>query len=185
MILITPVVYTSKINMREQSIIILDSSASMLTSSNDRTRFDRAIDEIEKFAKSELKDNRPVSIIYGGHEPYFVVKSETSMKKINGKLSSLSCEYGNGNIAGAMDLAKEMIESNAKASIYYYTGTSYNKNDDIKIVNVSGNDEWNIAILDAEALNVENYYEFNVSLASYGVSKYVNVYLTVEGVNDA
>ena len=184
LIIVGPLIHSSSVSMLEQNIIILDSSSSMQVANEDGTRFSRAIAEIKKRSKEEIENNRPVSIILSSDTASFIVKKETDINEINNKLDSLSCAYGEGSINEAIKLAKEMIKTNARADIYYYTGRSYNDSGDINIVNVADSDEWNVAILELSPVLNENYYEFEANVASFNMDKYVTLYLTIEGAND-
>ena len=178
-----------------EKIIILDASADMLASMNDgvETRFDRAIAEIHDLTDAVVDEKGRVTVILATHEPEFIVQraGEEFRDSIHEKLSLLRdpndyrCTYGVADIDGAMKLAESVLEENPKAEVVLYTGTTYTDPGNVTVVNVADINEWNCAILNAEAVVVENYYEFRIELASYGRDNAIDVYLDVYGVNDA
>ena len=180
---------------QNEKIIILDASADMLTSMNDgiETRFDRAIAQIHELVDEVIAEEGRVTVILANHAPEFVVQraGKEFQDNIHEKLEALrdednyACTYGIADIDGAMKLAEAVLEENPKADVMLYSGTGYTDAGMVQVVDVSDINEWNCAILNAEAVVVENYYEFRIELASYGRDNAIDVYFDVYGVNSA
>ena len=179
---------------QEERIVILDASADMLATleGGGENRFERAIAQIHTLADEVAENEGKLSIILANAEPEFLVQraGEDFLPTTHEKLeilkdaSDYQCSYGVANIDGAMKLAETVLEENPFAKVMLYTGTSYLDPGDVTVVDVSDINEWNAAILKAEALNVENYYEFRIDLASYGRDSSIEVFLDIYGVNE-
>lgn len=180
---------------QEERIVILDASADMLATleSGGENRFERAIAQIHTLADEVAENDGKLSIILANDNPTFIVQragvdfldnTHEALEFLK-DASNYQCTYGVANVASAMKLAETVLEENPYAKVMYYTGTSYLDPGEVTVVNVSDINEWNAAILKAEAVNVENYYEFRIDLASYGRDSSIEVFLDIYGVNDA
>ena len=180
---------------QKEQIIILDASADMMTTLNDgiETRFDRAVALIHEVTDEIVDNGGCITVILASHEPEFIVQraGEEFKASIHEKLNALvdeynyRCTYGIADIEGAMDLAERVLDENPKAEVVLYSGINYTDCGSVTVVNVADINEWNCAILNADARVVENYYEFSIELASYGRDSAIEVYFDVYGVNDA
>ena len=179
----------------EERIIILDASADMLATleNGQETRFDRAIAQIHELSDEITGKNGKVSIILASPQPSFLVQraGEDFKAVIHEKLDLLvdisnhQCSYGIADMDGAMKLAETVLQENPEAKVMLYTGTTYIDSGDVTVVNVADINEWNAAILKADAEKIENYYEFRIDLASYGRDSSIEVFVDLYGVNDS
>jgi len=178
-----------------EKIIIIDASADMLATVTDGgdNRFERSVAMIRELADEVIAEEEGrVTVILANHQPEFVVQraGQDFQEAIHEKLDQLvaedtyACTYGIADIKGAMTLAETVLEENPKAEVMLYTGTTYVDPGKVTVVNVSDINEWNVAILKADAVSVENYYEFTIELASYGRDTAIDVYMDIYGVNE-
>lgn len=173
-------------------IVILDSSASMRTSLEGETRFERAVDEVLTFTEEVWSKDGIVSVIYAEDKATFLAERVTAEYKANvtTELSNLltgediACSYGEADVDGAMALCEEVLFDNPKAEIFLYTDMDYDYvPEGITVKNVSEDAEWNAAILDAYTEYSDGYYTFYVEVACYGRDKEVEVRLEVQNAN--
>ena len=178
-----------------EKIIIIDASADMLSTVTDEgeNRFERSVAMIRELADEVIaEEGGRVTVILANHDPEFVVQraGQEFQEAIHIKLDELvaeetyGCTYGVADIKGAMSLAETVLEENPKAEVMLYTGTTYVDPGKVTVVDVSDINEWNVAILKADAVSVENYYEFTIELASYGRDTAIDVYMDIYGVNE-
>lgn len=175
-----------------RKICIIDGSASMLTEVDGETRFDRAVQKIRMLAQTVTEDGGEISVIVAGETADFVSVRTTAstLSELNGKLDEMAgnglayCCYGSADTEGAMRLAEQVLNETPSADVLYYTGKTYIDSGDVEIVDVSSPDEYNVAILDCRAVLEENYYTFEVDLASYGRDPDIEVKCEIYGAND-
>ena len=182
-----------------ECVLIIDTSANMMTQYEGETRFDRAIrmasDQIDAMHDHEDGEGGNVTVIMvgdgakivGGNE-YYRVSVKTGVRRDNLKelLSEEVCSYGTGDPTEAMSLVETIIESNPKADVLFYTATEYTFTGCVQIVDVKAenNREWNAAILDCSAELEENDYLFSVEVACYGQDAYVEIETVIYGANN-
>lgn len=175
-----------------QKIAVIDGSVSMLAQTDGETRFERALDEVEALAAQvTAEENGEISVIFAGETAQFV-----SVRTTAGTASELSealaelrkspasqCTNGGADVDGAMQLAEQVLDETPLADVVYYTSVDYIDAGDVEVVNVSDSSEYNVAILNAEPLLIENYYTFSVDIASYGRDADVTLCCDVYGAN--
>jgi len=170
-------------------IAIIDSSASMLTKSDGKTRFERAVEKATERVDETLTAGGYASVIIADGEPYYLFEhldstgksqaDEELAKLISG--SDTACSYGVSDSEAAIAMCEDITEQNASAMIYLYTDEEYeNIPEDlpVSVELIREDSEWNAAILDVEAELVDNYYSVTVSVACY--NKDADLPLTVE-----
>ncbi len=186
LLLAEPVLAAAESSDSNEKIVIIDASASMLVSDSNETRFDRAIEEAKLIAEDAFNDGSVVSVIVADATPDYLAKQVTAddEAELFTILDELECTYGRADIDGAVELATEILNRNNGAKVYLCTATKYLNKHDINVVDVSGEDEWNAAILDCTArLDDTNHYEIKVDLGCYGRTEAVSVNLIVHGAN--
>ena len=174
-------------------VIILDASASMRANLDGEKRFVRAVDDAITLVKDTLEENGYVSLIFADDKPEYLLSQrmrQDNLSAITEELNSLiegetQCTYASSDIDGAVGLCESVIRENPNAKIYLYTDTEYAYvPEEIEVVNVSDPDEWNGAILNAEARYEENFYTIYVDVACYGdVDKKINVEVELYDIN--
>ena len=178
----------------QEVIVIIDSSASMRTKLEDETRFERAIANAATFTEEVLNKNGIVSVIMAEEKALFLAEranketAKTLTEELNGylenELGDLNCSYGSADIDGAIVLCEEVLIENPEAQIYLYTDTKYSYvPKQVNVVSVAEEEEWNAAILNAEAELVDNYYKFTVDVACYGRDQEIDIDIDISNVN--
>ena len=173
----------------KEKVLIIDASASMFSELEGETRFERAVAEAEKTATEVMSDGSVVTVILAGREASLICQRADSSQKdtVTAQLAELvsplglKCTWGNADIDGAMMLAEDVLEENAKAEVILYTGTKYIDDGKVTVNDVSDVSEWNAAILDVRAVIDDNYYRFEVDTATYGRVNSVKIYLEIHG----
>ncbi len=181
----------NQVEVREV-IAILDSSASMRTSLDGETRFERAVDGVLELSEEVWAKEGIVSVIYAENKANFLAERTTAEYKptleteLNGLLEGedIACSYGSADVDGAMTLCEEVLFENPNAEIFLYTDKDYDYvPEGVSVKNVSEEAEWNAAILDAYTEYSDGYYTFYVELACYGRDKEIEVRLEVQNAN--
>ena len=175
---------------KNEKIAIIDASASMMVTSDNQTRFERAVEEVRKLSDSVFSyDDGILSVIVADSEAHFLVSRLTSedAKLFDEKMSELSaddCSYGSADIDGAAELAEDILTTNSQAEVILYTATQYLDHGTFSVVDISADDDWNAAILDVvPVLEESNTYSFSVKAGCYGVSKAMTISCELIGVN--
>lgn len=172
-------------------IVVLDSSASMLTETLEETRYERAINKIVNDFEHLTANDLQMSIIVADNQPYFLlerafVSSKTMLvQSVQDLLDDPnSCSYGSADIDAAMSLCESILMDNPSAQVYLYTDNEYSYvPGNVKVVDVAADGEWNAAILNATATLEDNYYVFTVEVACYGRDANIELNLAVQKVN--
>ena len=115
-----------------------------------------------------MNDNGIVSVILANEEPRFIVqRADASTKQeVLRSINNLAygengedCSYSVANIEGAMKLAEEVLAAQPKSQIVLYSGTEYiSTPSNIVVESVRMPGEWNVAILECDAIYEENTY---------------------------
>lgn len=212
-ILAEPIKQATAAEMHTERIVILDASANMWAvqaDDDDRvTRFQRAIEGsenvegIREFAKKTFaEDGGMVSLILAGREAEVLAdrfdasRSEEFDKILDDLIprnslgdvdeEQIKCSYASANLEGAMLQAEEILKKNSAAEIYYYTGTEFIDKGNVKVVDVSADNEWNVAILSGEVTKEDStFYTFTVEVAAYGQPAEVELTFEIYDCNSA
>ena len=193
-ILAQPFLASAMPEQRPESILIIDASASMRAQTDGVTRFERAVERARESAHSALAtEGGRVSIILAGQTAVSLVTRTEFASIVNQQLDTLifyeegqrqlACTFGVADIDGAMVLAEEILFENPAASVVLFTATEFADYGNVIIEDMSLSGEWNAAILDAEAMLIENLFVFRVTAARFGYDGRSTVSLTVNGVN--
>ena len=172
-----------------ETVIIIDASASMLTEDGISTRFERAIEKVREKAQTLLEDGKSVSVILADDEANYVAQGVTLGTKdiLNAELDdlkdTLACSLTTPDISGAMSLAEEITAYNKKVEVILYSDTEYVDKGNVKVEPIRDVNEWNAAILDVRAILVDNYYRIEIDVASYGKDSDLTLYYTFNGIN--
>ena len=153
----------------KDTIIILDSSASMLTKNEDgKTRFELAIEEIEKESNS-AGDNNKFTLITAGVEPNTQVFRTSQKVEIVSAAKDLVCGLGTADIDGALELANNVQSINPDAKILFYTDKEYYDADGVEIRSFSKESDFNVAITNLTDTYMGGKYSFNASINMYSL----------------
>ena len=193
-ILAQPFIPEQEESKTAEKILIIDVSASMLTSNAGETRIERAVDKALEYVKTTFeKEDQKISVIVASDEPYYLVQEVSSERasEVYEALNSLvdpSSEdrkftYAEPDIDSAISLAEEITAFTPDVEVLLYTDTNYIDKGKVKVVDVSDAAEWNAAVLDVRATLVENWYTFEVDVATYGIDSDLRVFVDISGTN--
>ena len=191
LLLARPVIEQAKAGDENERIIIIDASASMRVTDGASTRFERAVTEARLLAEETIENGGVVSIIVADTDPTFLVQ-RFGKDKLDDVLASVDellenpdvCSYTSANMSSAVSLTEEVLRYNHEAQVFLYTGTEYLEKNGINVVDVSKDEEWNAAILNAEAeMNENNHYEITIDVGCYNRTDKVTVYCEIHGAN--
>lgn len=190
-----PFISNDRSEYRKEKIVIIDASAAMLAQTDGVTRFERAVNGVKALAaECTAQDGGKISVIVAGEKNEIVVQraAADSLNDIYAQLDDLvaiekdkpsGCSYGNSDMEGAMAMANTILAENADAQVIVYTSTDYRDKGNVSVVNVSSENEYNIAVLGCTAALDEGYYNFTAEIASYGRDVRANLIMDVYGVN--
>lgn len=188
-----PAILEERVDYKEESIVIIDASASMMLDDNGETRFDRAVAQVKEFTDNVMANDGVVSIIVADYNAYFLAQRSgaSDATVVADSLADLQaagvekCTYGSADMDGAIALAENVLDINSNAKVYLYTGTQYINKNGINVVNVSQDSDFNIAVLDCKAkLEDDNFYSISVNVGCYGKAAQFSVYCKINGINE-
>ena len=194
LLLARPVIEHEKVGDENERILIIDASAGMRVSDNGgTTRFERAVKEARDLAEETIEAGGLVSVILADENPVYLVQrnGQEQLDDVLAAIDTLTesddkCTYSSANMESAVGLTEEVLSYNPEAQVFLFTGTTYLEKNGINVVDVSKDEEWNVAILDCQAqLDADNHYEITVSVGCYNYkdTEPVNVYCDIHGVN--
>ena len=192
LLLAQPVIPYTTDAPKNEKVVIIDASASMLVASDGETRFERAVAQVKEFAAETLsEEDGALSVIVADAEAYplFSRMTAENLDEVNRKLDSLTsetlkCGYSSADMDGAAVLAEEVLRQNSETEVILYTATEYIDKKDFTVVNVSDEDDWNVAVLGCTpVLGETNTYSFSVDVGCYNAAKSVTVTCEIFGAN--
>ena len=133
-ILAQPFIKAEQEEQLQERVVIIDASASMLTRTEQGTRFQRAVYDVRNMADELLEENGKITVILAGEKASYVVQDagadfKTELLKTLDDLAEAdaeqTCTYGQGDIAGAMKLAEQITSQNSQVEVVLYTDTQY------------------------------------------------------------
>ena len=173
-------------------IMIIDSSASMRTEMDGKSRYVRAIEEARLQAADVFDENGYVTVIIADETPSYLmsvrmranyrVSLDAALKELTE--GETQCSYAVSNVDEAIGLCESVVLENPNAKVYLYSDNEYGYvPKTVTYVNVSDEMEWNAAVLDAKTEYQENKYSFLIDVACYGVDAQLDLELKIEGAN--
>ncbi len=191
LLLARPVLGYEEVPDRKEEILIIDASASMRLTNGESTRFERAVSEAKIFAEQVLNEDGVVTVILADDSPEYLVQRVDAEHKLEvlEKLDALVdgdsvCTYGSVQMQDAVKLARQTMEENPNVNVTLYTATNYIHNNRLQIVDVADVDDWNAAVLQANAaLDKDNHYNISIDVGCFGRTSAVTIYCSVFGVN--
>ena len=160
-----------------EKIVVIDSSASMLTELDGKTRYERAVEQVITLAEDVLStESGCLTVILAGETAEVLIQRAVAedLPLVRGELGALiedkqalACEFGDADVTNAMLLVEEVLYENPEAQVLFYTGTTYLRKNGVEIIDMSSDLEWNVAILDCKTELVEGYWSFTAEVGSY------------------
>ncbi len=180
-----------EVTENNESIIIIDASASMLTvNSDEQTRFERAVEKAKEIGRQTFVNQGNVTVILAANTASTIMQrvrpseEELFVSKLDELIENNACSYGVADFDGALDMAENALKDVPDAALYYITDVKYTYiPKDINVVDISDSGEWNAAILKAYTEYIENYYRIVVEVACYGMDKDIPISINVIGAN--
>ena len=173
-----------------EKVVILDASASMMTTAGGETRFERAVEMIRDLADEVVENDAKITLILAHDTASFLLQQNADSAAIHETLDALidpaadnPCTFGTADIEGAIKLAEEITATTPETEVYLYSDVSYIDAGDVKVVPVTDISEYNASILDVRAILDEGYYRVEIDVACYGLNASVSVFCDVYGVN--
>ena len=192
-ILAQPVIKAEEEETVTEKIVIIDASASMLTETNDETRFERAVESVRNLADEIFLTEGRLTVILANEKASILVsgvgkdQKDTvydALDELVDPAAALPVTYGRGALEDAIKLAEETTSVNPDTEVILYTDTTYIDAGKVVVKDVKDPSEWNASILDARAIIDENYYRFEIDVACYGgADADIEVYLDIYGTN--
>ncbi len=190
MILMKPAIVLKTPAEESETILILDTSASMRTESEDsgETRFERAVAAVKDSFTRTLQGGGVSTVILAGKTPEYLFKRMSGDATLAATrfedLANKDIGYEVADIDAALKESESVLYDNPDAVIYVYTDANYySVPDGVNVVNISEESEWNAAILDARADWDEGYYSFTVQAACYGKDARLPINVEIYDVN--
>ena len=190
MILMKPAIVLKTPAEESETILILDTSASMRTESEDsgETRFERAVAAVKDSFTRTLQGGGVSTVILAGKTPEYLFKRMSGDATLAATrfedLANKDIGYEVADIDAALKESENVLYDNPDAVIYVYTDANYySVPDGVNVVNISEESEWNAAILDARADWDEGYYSFTVQAACYGKDARLPINVEIYDVN--
>lgn len=190
MILMKPAIVLKTPAEEAETILILDTSASMRTESEDsgETRFERAVAAVKDSFTRTLQGGGVSTVILAGKTPEYLFKRMSGDATLAATrfedLANKDIGYEVADIDAALKESENVLYDNPDAVIYVYTDANYYSiPDGVNVVNISEESEWNAAILDARADWDEGYYSFTVQAACYGKDARLPINVEIYDVN--
>ena len=197
LVMAQPVLHDFSDENTVRKIAVIDASAAMRAEYEGETRFERAVNEVRALAEDAVNKEGEITVILAGEKAEFVSvrTNQKTIGELNASLDELSgadgvsfpedsCSFGAADIDGAMSLAEQVLEQTPHAQVLFYTSKTYINTGNVEVINVAADLEYNVAILDSRAVLNENFYTFEVDVASYGRASSVTVNVEVYGAND-
>ena len=189
LIMAKPVIDNSGDGNPNDSVIIIDSSASMrVVNGEGKTRFERAIDLAIDQVNRTAANNGQTSVILADDDPTFVVQGvapEYAATAVDSLFTlqddDEACSYASADMESAMKLTETIFARNPEAQIYLYTDSNYlSVPEGVHIVNVGESGEWNVGVVDAKAEIVDGLYAVTAQLGMYGKSGSFSLSMYIE-----
>lgn len=152
----------------KDTIIILDTSASMMTVNDEgKTRYELAVEKIQQEANL-ASENHKFTLITAGTKSKAIKTQAKERTEITTALADIVCGSGTSDLAGALESAKEVQKKNPEAKIYFYTDKEYDEVSGLEIVNFAKETDWNLAITSLTDVSMGGKFFYNVVVENFG-----------------
>ena len=171
-------------------IVILDSSASMRATYEGGTRFEEAVYQALDLIDYTFAGNGTVSVIVAESRAKMIAQQfgVSRQQEIHNSLLDMvdydECAYGTADIDGAVLLSESLVNENPDAVVYVFTDNEYYfVPEGVNVEVIRGEEDTNIAIVNAYSEMDDNYFNFYVEIACYGMDAVVPVTLQILNPN--
>jgi len=139
-----PYIFSNKIG-GGNLILVLDTSASMQSKEEDDTRFNTAIEEVERII-SNLKPNTEVTLITTDSKPNIIVNNSNDKATIRDKLRNIEVSNKSDNFDDTISLIKAMTKDMNNYNVVLFTDKEIQTDIDNMVVNIISTNETNVSI---------------------------------------
>lgn len=159
---------------------VLDASSSMTMSEGKETRFELAKDEIIEVIK-DTKNGSSYTLVTVANEAItefsYISDKKTAMKLVE----DVKPTNVNVKIEKLLGTAQDIFDENSSTKIYIATDKSYEKHDNVEIIDVGSQNRENYALFDVEYSHLNGTLTANASIISYNSDKDLEIKLIVDG----
>ena len=169
-------------NAAEEYCFILDASGSMYIEREGKTRFEAGKDEIAKIIDESVDGSLYTLVRAGDSATSVIFEREDDKEDALEKLSTVTCDYGTARLTDSLKLAQSYFYENRAISTYLITDRSYEKHNNIELVNLSGGED-NCAVVSATRASESGTTSVLVTVISHSLDRDATVELYVDGAS--
>lgn len=170
-------------NAAEEYCFILDASGSMYIERDGKTRFEAGKDEIAKIIDESVDGSLYTLVRAGDSATSVIFEREDDKEDALEKLSTVTCDYGTARLTDSLKLAQSYFYENRAISTYLITDRSYEKHNNIELVNLSGGED-NCAVVSATRASESGTTSVLVTVISHSLDRDATVELYVDGASE-
>ena len=159
---------------------VLDASSSMTMAENESTRFDLAKDEIEKVIKS-TKNGSSYTLITVSNDTVTAFDGIRDKKQAIKLLDDVYPSQTGTTEKELLSAAQNVFDANPSTKIYLVTDKSYEKHDNLELIDVGLAETENYALFDVEYSHLKGVLEVSAKAISYNSDKQLKIELIVDG----
>ncbi len=162
-------------NKANNYMFIIDNSASM----NINDRFDKAIENINTIV-DDAADDSTFTIVIAGKDPISPIYHQTDKAKVKQALTNLKPSYISSALTNGMSLAQEYFDNDNSLKIYLFTDINYQYSNNVELVNLALNEDYNYVISSLEYEISESGTTFSGEVISYNMDATINLDLYLD-----
>lgn len=167
-------------NAANEYCFILDASGSMGMKEGEDTRFNKGVREIEKIIDESANGGVYTLIYVGDSSTEIIFEHEDDKEDALSYLKDLTHTHSAVDYTNAIATAQGYFNNNKGAKTYFITDTSYEKHENVEIINVAGTAE-NYAVTNPTYVADATGITVNADVTSYGAPAKVEAQLIVDG----
>ncbi len=164
-------------------LFILDGSGSMHITQRGETRFELGKKQIENVIRDSAKGSS-YSLICVGESANKVFENVTDERRALSLLENAEVSYVSNSMTQALGLAQQAFAENDALQVYLVTDKSYERVENVTLVNVSGGEE-NYAVSDVSYVKAGDTLTVSGKLYSYEGDASLDVSLYLDGAASA
>lgn len=167
----------------QEYCFVLDGSGSMNMESGGETRFERAKDEIATVIR-KAKLGSTYTLILASDETTVTYERISDKDLALDMLRELECADGYVTYSDALATAQSYFDENRSFSVYLFTDKEIAQSQNVEVVNVSAQKDFNYALRDVENTFLGGELSVSANVISYGSDATLEVALYVEDATE-
>jgi hypothetical protein len=167
----------------QEYCFVLDGSGSMNMESGGETRFERAKDEIATVIR-KAKLGSSYTLILASDETTVTYERISDKDLALDMLRELECADGHVTYSDALATAQSYFDENQSFSVYLFTDKEIAESQNVEVVNVSAQKDFNYALRDVENTFLGGELSVSANVISYGSDATLEVALYVEDATE-